>query len=106
MAGHTPWRQIRGRLTPEREARVAALKKQYEEEMVLEKVREARALTQEEVAARLHTSQANISKLEKRTDMLLTTLAKYLRAMGVELELRAVVPGVGSVRLKGLGESS
>lgn len=104
MAGHKPWRELREKLTPEREAKVATLKRQFEEELMLERVREALDLTQEELAKLMRTSQANISKLERRSDMLVSTLAKYLRAMGGELELRAVFPGLGAVRLKGLRE--
>lgn len=104
MAGHTPWRKIRGELTPERQARVSALKKQFEQEMLLEEVRRALQLTQEDMAKRLHTSQAYISKMEKRTDMLLSTLSNYLHGMGGHLEIRARFPGLGEVQLKGLGE--
>ncbi len=104
MAGHKPWREIVGTISPERRARIDALKRQFEEEMLLEEVREALNLTQQEMAKRLRTSQANISKLEKRTDILLSTLSNYLEGMGGHLELRASFPGLGDVRLKGLAK--
>ncbi|MFQ5723707.1 MAG: helix-turn-helix domain-containing protein [Terriglobia bacterium] len=104
MAGHKPWREIRGKVSPARRAKIDALKRQYEKEMLLEQVREAREKTQQELARRMRTSQANISKLERRTDMLLSTLRAYIQAMGGDLELHAHFPGLGDVHLKGLGE--
>jgi len=100
----TTFRTLTENWSPERKARVTELKKQFEQEMLLEQVREALELTQQDMARRLRTSQPNISKLEKRTDMLLSTLRGYLRAMGAELEIRARFPGLGEVPLKGLAE--
>lgn len=88
----------------ERHAKVEALRRQYEREMVLEELRHALDLTQEDMAKKLKTTQANVSKLERRTDMLLSTLAGYLHGLGGELEICASLPGLGSVRLRGLGE--
>lgn len=104
MAGHKPFRTLEKRISTRRRRKINALKKQYEEEMVLEQVRQALELTQEDMAKKLKTSQANISKLEKRSDMLLSTLAQYVNAAGGELLLVARVPGIGEVRLQGLGE--
>ena len=47
--------------------------------------------------------QAFISKLERRADMYVTTLRKFIEAMGGKLEIRAVFPG-GSVRITEFGE--
>lgn len=46
--------------------------------------------------------QGNVSKVEKRTDMLLSTLREYVEAMGGTLELVARLPGRGPVKLEGL----
>jgi hypothetical protein len=59
-------------------------------------------MTQVELAKKLHTDQAAISKLERRTDMYLSTLDRVIRAMGGELQCRAVFPG-GEVHLLGIG---
>lgn len=56
-------------------------------------LRRARSLSQEELAAALHVNQATISRMERRTDMLVSTLRRLLEAMGGELELRARFPG-------------
>ena len=50
------------------------------------------------LVAALHVNQAAISKLERRTDMYVSTLRKYIEAMGGELEIRAVF-GDGVVRI-------
>jgi DNA-binding XRE family transcriptional regulator len=66
--------------------------------MALRELREAKKLTQEEMAGRLKVEQAAISKLERRQDMYLSTLEKYVAGMGGRLELTAVFPS-GSVSL-------
>gem|GEM_PF-6569759 len=55
-------------------------------------VRHLRRQTQERLAAIMGTSQANISRLERRSDLRLSTLGEYLRALGGRLEVRAVFP--------------
>jgi transcriptional regulator with XRE-family HTH domain len=84
------WTEIRKTLTPEKEERI---KRRVQEELVrlpLYELREARKLTQTNLAKVLDVNQAAISKLEKRTDMYLSTLRSYVEAMGGTLELRAV----------------
>jgi predicted transcriptional regulator len=61
-------------------------------EMALDELREARMLTQEKLAELLHVGQPAIAKLEKRTDMYLSTLRGVIKAMGGELEIRAAFP--------------
>jgi predicted transcriptional regulator len=68
------------------------------QEMALDELREALRLTQESLAESLHVNQAAISKVERRTDMLISTLRKIIEAMGGELEIRAVLPN-GVVRI-------
>lgn len=61
----------------------------------LAKIRKAGELTQMEVAARLGVGQAVVSRLERREDMLLSTLADYLRATGAEQpRIVAVLNGI------------
>lgn len=52
--------------------------------MNLAMIRKAADLTQTELAERLGTDQGSVSRLEKRPDMLLSTLASYLRATGAD----------------------
>jgi transcriptional regulator with XRE-family HTH domain len=62
------------------------------EEATLRQVREARKRSQEEVAKKLHIKQAAVSKLERRADMYLSTLRRYIEAMGGKLEIVARFP--------------
>lgn len=55
-------------------------------------LRRARSLSQEELAAELHVNQATISRMERRADMLVSTLRRLVEAMGGKLELRARFP--------------
>ncbi|CAB5601235.1 Helix-turn-helix domain [Pseudomonas putida] len=72
------------------------------EQMTLQELRKTLNLTQETMADLLHMKQGNVSKVEKRTDMLLSTLREYVEAMGGTLELVARLPGRGPVKLEGL----
>ncbi len=62
------------------------------EEATLRQLREARERSQEDVAKELHINQAAVSKLERRTDMYLSTLRSYIEAMGGKLEIVARFP--------------
>jgi hypothetical protein len=79
--------------TPEERAlvasRTAAL---IEEELTLRDLRRARHLTQERMAALLGVEQENVSRLERRADLLLSTLSSYVAAMGGKLRLIAEFP--------------
>jgi DNA-binding XRE family transcriptional regulator len=67
-------------------------------ELPLEQLRSARSLTQTNMAHLLGVNQSAVSKIERRTDMYLSTLRSYVEAMGGSLEIRAVFPD-GSVRV-------
>lgn len=83
------------------EARAAEL---MAEHMTLRDVRKARELTQERMASLLGIRQDSVSKLEKRTDLLLSTLRSYINAMGGELQLVVEFPDRLPVVLTGLAE--
>ena len=76
------------------EAKAAKLIAEY----ALHELREARSMTQARLAEILGKDQSVISRIEKRTDMYVSTLAEFIRAMGGELEIRAVFPE-GSVKV-------
>ena len=67
-------------------------------DMALEELRDALRLTQQQLAETLNVDQSAISKLERRTDMYVSTLERVIEAMGGRLEIRAVFP-VGAVRI-------
>jgi predicted transcriptional regulator len=70
--------------------------------MTMRDLRSALHLTQKTVAKRLGINQDNISRLEARTDVLLSTLQAYIRSLGGELCLRAEFPNRPPVILSGL----
>jgi DNA-binding XRE family transcriptional regulator len=86
----------------ERDAIVRRAAVLIEEQMTLQELRKTLNLTQESMARLLEIKQANVSKVEKRADMLISTLRSYVEAMGGSLELIARLPGRGPVRLEGL----
>jgi DNA-binding XRE family transcriptional regulator len=95
--------QLRAPMSAERRARIAAKTRKLIEEMPLEQVRAARQLTQEHLAKLLKVPQSSISRLEHRSDMYFSTLADFIKAMGGELEVRAVFPE-GEIKITGLGD--
>jgi DNA-binding transcriptional regulator YiaG len=62
------------------------------QEMPLAELRQARNLTQQQIAKNLKIKQASVSKMESQTDMYLSTMRKYIEAMGGELEIVAKFP--------------
>jgi len=82
-------------------ARAAAL---IAEEMTLQELRQARKLTQVRMAKALGISQDGVSRLEKRSDLLLSTLRKTVEAMGGNLSLVAEFPDREPVVLSGIAE--
>jgi DNA-binding XRE family transcriptional regulator len=93
-----PFSELRARMTPAARRRSARKAKLMLEEMALTELREARALTQEQLARILRINQAAISKMERRADMYLSTLQGIIKAMGGKLEIRAIFPD-GIVRI-------
>jgi DNA-binding XRE family transcriptional regulator len=88
----TKWSDLKHKGTPEMHAKVDAEAIAELERIGFAALRKARQQTQVELAANLGLPQASISDIENRSDLLLSTLAKYLRAMGGELQIRAVFP--------------
>jgi transcriptional regulator with XRE-family HTH domain len=66
----------------------------------LREIREARELTQAEVAAALATYQAEVSRIERCGDVRLSTLRRYARALGARCEVSFVLPSGETVRLR------
>ncbi|MGB2678106.1 MAG: helix-turn-helix transcriptional regulator [Candidatus Acidiferrum sp.] len=75
------------------------------EEMSLRQLRKARKLTQARVAKVLGVTQDSVSRLEKRSDLLLSTLRKTVKAMGGEVRIVAEFPDRRPVVLSDLSSS-
>jgi len=94
------------KLDPERRRRIEERAAELiAEEMTLRELRKARQLTQARVAAELGISQDGVSRLEQRSDLLLTTLRKTVEAMGGSLTLIARFPDRPPVELSGIAET-
>ncbi len=89
---------LQAKMSPESRARSQAKARQMIREMALDELRAARDLTQEHLAKVLGVKQSAVSKLERRTDMYISTLRDFIKAMGGSLEIRAVFPD-GDVRI-------
>ena|SRR5438105_14360080 len=103
MAGHLKWSAVRNKMSPERRARNEAAAKAMLAELLLQELRHARELTQATLAEAMNCGQDEISKLERRADMLVSTLRRYVEATGGSLEIVATFPD-GKVRILSLGE--
>ncbi|MDE0031511.1 MAG: helix-turn-helix transcriptional regulator [Deltaproteobacteria bacterium] len=92
-------------LDPERRRRIEDRSAELiAEEMTLRELREARRLTQMSVARELGIGQDAVSRLEQRSDLLLSTLRKTVEAMGGNLSLIAWFPDRPPVELAGIAE--
>lgn len=74
-------------------------------EMPLHELRHAKKMSQVQLAKELRVNQAAISKLEHRTDMYISTLRSYIKAMGGDLEIVARFPD-GEVKISDFGNLS
>ncbi len=77
-------------------------KKLIAEEMTLQELRRARAMTQVRMAKTLGVAQKQISEIERRTDMHISTLRRSIEAMGGKLSLVAEFPDREPVVLSGI----
>lgn len=90
--------ELKARMTPEAHADAEQIFQQHVKEMPLHELRKAQQLSQASLAKVLNINQAAVSKMERRTDMYISTLRDYIRAMGGELEIIATFPD-GQVKI-------
>jgi DNA-binding XRE family transcriptional regulator len=84
------------------ERRAAVL---IEEEMTLQELRKSQDLTQATLAKVMHIAQKQVSELESRTDMHISTVRRQVEAMGGTLQLVVTLPGRAKpIALKGIGD--
>jgi transcriptional regulator with XRE-family HTH domain len=89
---------LRAKMSAEAQAEVAARVQATLQEMPLQELRRARELAQQTIGEILGMSQPEVSKLEKRSDALISTVRRYVEAMGGELEIVARFPD-GAVKI-------
>ena len=91
-------------MPPERQAEIREKARLLiEEELTLRDLRKARALTQAQISQALNMSQDGVSRLERRSDLLLSTLRSYIEAMGGKLKISAEFPDRAPVSINDLG---
>ncbi len=92
-------------LPPNRLERIEAeTERLHQEYLTLQQLRKAKALTQAQLAETLGIRQATIAKMEKRSDLMISTLQSYVEAMGGRLDLVVEFPGHSPIHLAGLGD--
>ena len=92
------WHDLYDKIPADRRARIEAQVSKELAEMPLQELRRARELSQTRIAEMMEIAQSEVSKIERRTDLYLSTLRSYIEAMGGELEIIARFPD-GAVRV-------
>ena len=100
---HKKFSELRAKMSPGAQDRAQARAEELLRDMALADLRRARELTQQQLATILDVNQAWISKVERQTDMYLSTLRSYVEAAGGKLEIFARFND-SSVRLDHFGE--
>ncbi len=83
---------LKDKISIERKAKISERITEALAQMPLAELRQARKLTQEQMARSMKIKQASVSKMEGQADMYISTLRKYITAMGGELEIVAKFP--------------
>jgi transcriptional regulator with XRE-family HTH domain len=98
------YKELQAKMNP---ADVADNKQRVREElqrMALDELRNAKQLTQADMAELLDVPQSSISRIEQRADMYLSTLRNYVQAMGGILQIQAIFPEGGAVVISRFGD--
>jgi predicted XRE-type DNA-binding protein len=95
--------ELRVKMTPSSRNEADSRTKTMLAEMPLHELRRARGLSQKMLAEALHVQQPSVAKLERRTDMYISTLRSHIEAMGGELQVIAKFPD-GTVRINNFAE--
>src|ERR1700746_3432186 len=103
MSGHRPFNNLRKRMAPARRTRNARATRRMRADMTLHELRQAREQSQEDLARELGVGQPAVAKLERRADMYVSNLRRYIEALGGSLEITARFPE-GSVNIVNFGE--
>jgi DNA-binding XRE family transcriptional regulator len=101
MSGRHSFNKLKGSMSVQSQERIKKKLKQLRQEMALAEVRKAMSLTQVDLAEMLHIKQAALARLENRTDMYISSLRKYIVALGGELDIVARFPE-GDVHIQNL----
>lgn len=95
--------ELYDRLSPESKKWVEEKVQAEEKEMALRELRQARRITQAQLADNLGIKQPSVAEMEKRTDMYVSTLRSLIEGMGGQLDIIARFPNA-DVRIKNFSE--
>jgi transcriptional regulator with XRE-family HTH domain len=90
--GSRKFKELLDAIPAERREKIEGRVRETIAAMPLDELRRARQLTQTKLAETLGVNQGEVSKIEHRTDLYLSTLSEYVEALGGSLEIRAVFP--------------
>lgn len=103
MTGHRSFNELRKTMAPERRRRNEESTAEMLAELTLEELRQARDHTQQELARVLNVGQPAVAKIERRADMYVSNLRRYVEALGGTLEITARFPD-GAVSIRNFSE--
>jgi hypothetical protein len=103
MSGHYGFNKLKGSMSSESQKNIKSKLINLRQKMALAEVRKAMSLTQEDLGVILHIKQAALARLENRTDMYISSLRKYIVALGGELDIVARFPD-GEVHIQQLND--
>lgn len=89
MSGHRPFRELTKRLPAARKARIDEKAAALDTALTLHELRKVRSVSQEELAKKLAIGQPAVAKIERRSDMYVSNLRRYVEALGGTLEISA-----------------
>lgn len=94
------FRELYDQIPEERRVRIEARVQEAQRELPLHEIRRARSLTQVQLAEEMGASQGEISAIERRADHYVSTLRRYVSAMGGELEIVARFPNGEAIKIQ------
>ena len=98
-----PFNTLLQKMSPESRGRVQKRKEELLRELTIRELRQALDLTQQQLAETLKVNQAAVSKIESESDMYVSTLRRFLEAMGASLKIVAVFPD-GEISISQFGK--
>src|ERR1035437_5445195 len=98
------FKELQAKMDPASRAENMQSVREELQRMALDELRNAKKLTQADLAEMLDVPQSSVSRIEQRADMYLSTLRNYVHAMGGVLQIQAVFPDGGTVAISRLGD--
>ena len=87
-----PFSELRKKMTPERRAKNKTRAQLMSLHLTLLELQQSLGLTQDEIKIDLNDFEANISDLENQEDIQISTLSRYIKALGGNLKIVAHFP--------------